>query len=426
MQLSQLLNRNISDKGMDKVIQSFRDKSYKLLEVKTKKQDERFSHIYPPLFEANNVRYLYLNSDILQKCINIIASDISLGEIICDNKDIEQFWRDNQRELFFIGLDYYTYGYSPVELLFSDKKELKAIKQIPAYTTHLVRNNQALYVQQNVNASHITLQKYNEIYPKNDQINTQGIAYWIGQDHIWRYFTTPVWWGARDKIEMNNAIERLDIDNIESGNLISGILAISGMRQILPPNEKSFEERLQEQFGNAGSGLAVAYIENSNTEMPLNFEYIKLSQENWDYLGDKYATNEQKILESFQIPIERLLNNQNKQSMNVNKADTIWQIYTKALANYQHFLISFMKEINKSFFDYNGEIAISLPTFTNETSEIINHTEKLLNLGLMSKNQAIQYLNSKNLDFRLDELDGLLDDTPIPLEVLQDDERLSE
>ena len=139
-------------------------------------------------------------------------------------------------------------------------------------------------------------------------------------------------------------------------------------------------------------------------------EYINLSNNNWDYLKNIYDTNEQDVLECFFIPNERLLNNESKESMNSNKSQILWNIYLRSIQNIQKDFLHFMKQFNKFYFKTDEEINIALPTFEDATSLVIANVKELLNLGLMSKNEAIEYINKQNIDIQLSPQENMLGD----------------
>ena len=67
-----------------------------------------------------------------------------------------------------------------------------------------------------------------------------------------------------------------------------------------------------------------------------------------------------------------------------------------------------MKTFNKLYFGKYVEINIALPTFEDETTTVIQNVEKLMNLGLMNKKQAIEYINQQNSDFKLEYDESLM------------------
>ena len=207
------------------------------------------------------------------------------------------------------------------------------------------------------------------------------------------------------------------LDNVRSkdlgeiGNLLSGVLAISGGRQLPFDDNITFEEKLKEQFGNVGTGLAVCYVENGNRDHELDMKYINLTNNNYSYIKTIYDDNEQSILECFFMPKIRLLNNEGKESMNSNKSETLWKIYLRSCYNIQSNFLDFMKTFNKLYFGKYVKIDIALPTFEDETTIVIQNVEKLMNLGLMNRKQAIEYINQQNSDFKLEYDESLMNES---------------
>ena len=129
---------------------------------------------------------------------------------------------------------------------------------------------------------------------------------------------------------------------------------------------------------------------------------ISLNNNNYDYLKTKYDDNEKSIFESFFMPKERLLNNETKESMNSNKSSVLWDIYLRSLKNLQSIILFNITDINQYFLESKEEVNISLPTFEDQTTTVIDNVIKLLDKGLMSRNEAINYINSQNIDFQLE------------------------
>ena len=184
---------------------------------------------------------------------------------------------------------------------------------------------------------------------------------------------------------------------------MSGILIFSGPKQIAQPGtSKTPEEELKEDFKDIGTGLAVTYIQQGFKDQPVGVEYISLNNNNYDYLKTKYDDNEKSIFESFFMPKERLLNNETKESMNSNKSSVLWDIYLRSLKNLQSIILFNITDINQYFLESKEEVNISLPTFEDQTTTVIDNVIKLLDKGLMSRNEAINYINSQNIDFQLE------------------------
>ena len=48
-----------------------------------------------------------------------------------------------------------------------------------------------------------------------------------------------------------------------------------------------------------------------------------------------------------------------------------------------------------------GEDDLSLPTFENQTSSVLENVKILMEMGLMNRKEAVKYINQQNIDFNL-------------------------
>lgn len=391
------------NKAIDKIVIDENNNQYKMLESATNKQDEGKNYILYPPINPLTAKYFYQNSPILFKCINALTEDITLGQISGENEDINNLWINNQDELSYLCKDYLLFGYTCGEILIDEKKNKPiSIKQIPADTVKLIEDNGSVYVQQTINGNTTTLTIHGEVYePDKLRNDIEGNCIWIGGDERYKYFSIPKWFSSRNQIAANIVISDLNINNIQNGNLLTGVLAISGGRQITIDNEISFEEKLKKQFENVGVGLAVSYVENANRDQPLNMDYINLTNNNYSYIKTTYDDNEQSILECWFMPKIRLLNNTEKESMNSAKSEVLWNIYLRSCGNIQNQFLAPIHRFNNYYFNTYQKLNVALPTFENQTSIVLDNVKKLLDMGLMNNKEAVEYINQQNLDFKL-------------------------
>ena len=405
-----IFNYGILNKAIKDIVKDENDNQYKLIKSNVEKVDEGSNYILYPPINPSTAKYFYQNSPILYKCIHALVEDIILGELTCEDIEVERFWKNNQDELFYLCIDYILFGYACGEILEDkDKQKIIAIKQIPADTVRLIRENDSCYVKQTINGNSVVLSISGEVYDeKLMRRDVVGNCIWLSGDERYAHYCLPRWYSSRNQIASNIVISDLNIDNIQNGNLLSGVLAISGGRQLPFDDNITFEEKLKEQFGNVGTGLAVCYVENGNRDHELDMKYINLTNNNYSYIETIYDDNEQSILEYFVLPKIRLLTNEGKESMNSNKSETLWKIYLRSCFNIQSDFLDFIKTFNKLYFGKYVKINIALPTFEDETTTVIQNVEKLMNLGLMNKKQAIEYINQQNSDFKLEYDESLM------------------
>lgn len=406
-----IFNYGILNNAVKDIVKDENDNQYKLINSNVEKIDEGSNYILYPPINPSTAKYFYQNSPILYKCIHALVEDITLGEITCEDNEIERFWKNNQDELFYLCIDYILFGFACGEILKDeDKGKTIAIKQIPADTVSLIRENNSLYVKQTINGNNVIMTVSGEVYDENLlRKDVVGNCIWLGGDERYAHYCLPRWYSSRNQIASNIVVSDLNINNIQNGNLLSGVLAISGGRQLPFDDNITFEEKLKKQFANVGTGLAVCYVENGNRDHDLNMQYINLTNNNYTYIKTIYDDNEQSILECFFMPKIRLLNNEGKESMNSNKSETLWKIYLRSCYNIQRDFLDFMRTFNKLYFGKYINIDIALPTFEDETTIVIQNVEKLMNLGLMNKKQAIEYINQQNSDFKLEYDESLME-----------------
>lgn len=399
------------NKAVDKIVIDENNNQYKMIESSTKKQDEGENYILYPPVNPSTAKYFYQNSPILFKCINALTEDITLGQVSSENIGIRDFWFNNQDELSYLCKDYLLFGYACGEILCDEtKNKAVSVKQIPADTVRLIEENGSVYVQQHINGNLTTLTIHGEIYdPETIRKDVEGNCIWIGGDERYKYFSIPKWYSARNQIATNIVISDLNIDNIQNGNLLTGVLAISGGRQISIDDEMSFEDKLKKQFENVGIGLAVSYVENANRDQPINMDYINLTNNNYTYIRTTYEDNEQSILECWFMPKIRLLNNTEKESMNSNKSEVLWNIYLRSCDNIQREFLSPIHRFNRYYFKTHEKLNVALPTFENQTTVVLDNVRNLMDMGLMSRKEAIEYINQQNLDFKLSIEDNIFD-----------------
>ena len=263
-----IFNYGILNKAIEDIVKDENDNQYKLIKSNVEKIDEGSNYILYPPINPSTAKYFYQNSPILYKCIHALVEDIILGEISCKDKNIEKFWKNNQDELFYLCIDYILFGYACGEVL-EDKEKGKiiAIKQIPADTVILIRENDSCYVKQIINGNSVILTISGEVYDeKVMRKDVVGNCIWLGGDERYAHFCLPRWYSSRNQIASNIVINDLNIDNIQNGNLLSGVLAISGGRQLPFDDNITFEDILKSVFDNYALVMnATQYVLISST-----------------------------------------------------------------------------------------------------------------------------------------------------------------
>lgn len=368
----------------------------------SKKLDETsYGYIYPPVSQILT-DYVLKNNDRLGKCTMVLSQDTVLQDYIFkdtngDNVYIDKlnFWnKKNKYNYYLANMERYQYGFGVCEVIFNNLQILqdpKGLVQIPAKTMLIQKENDTYYaVQMNNGVGIKTFRIYNllDTYPETD--NDLPVVLWLGGGTTHRFYDIPVWYPVTDKILGQINLNLLNAQQLNDGNNISGVLNISGPPQ--RPNAltgMTVEQQLREQMQKTGTGILVSYLESPNKDFPLNFEFINISNNNWDYLENFTKSVDDSIMSVFSIPKVRLMIDDTTESMNSKKSDTIWQIYAISL-DYEQFPNELLiQEFNNLFFDLDLEVDMQVPIFSDKRQIELTTVKELFNSALLTLGQAI-------------------------------------
>ena len=384
------------------------DLSYNKQQIKTeisphvrKLDTSGFNTVIKPIIPVNIAKNLILQNNRLDKSIRILSQDVILNNFSFlsanekDNpKQVLKFWQDNIDEFFKQAQEYYAYGFGGSEILF-DKKTGYPVEayQIPSETLFIIQEPKpdnpqefSYYAVQQVNGENIKmkLSRYN-YGPEDDDLPT---CFWWGNGRTSEFYEIPYWLPAFNSISAKVALDELNAKKINEGNLLSGILTI-----VAPPltkNEESPEDTLESQMDDAGTGILTLNLTQYDSDLPLDVKYIPITDSNYDYLSSLAKDCDQDILACFSIPKVRLMIDDVTESMNSNKSDTIYEIYTKSLAAEQ---LPFEKEINafnRKYFKYYGMVDIETPIFADKKETEVNSILSLFDKGVLTLGQTIK------------------------------------
>lgn len=388
-----------------------------LHKISTKLDENQHGYIYPPVHQGIT-DYVLTNNGKLRKCTNVLAQDTILQEYIFkDNKGnnifddtILNFWnKKNKYNLYLAVMERYQYGFGVCEVITNNAGEPIGLVQIPAKTMVIQKQNDTYYaVQMEFNAPRKTFRIYNILDSYNEKDNEElDIVLWLGGGTTHRFYDIPVWYPVTDSILAQINMNVLTAQQVNDGNNISGILNISGAPQ--RPNAVTgltVEEQLRKQMQNTGTGILVSYIESPNKDFPLHFEFIRISNDNWQYLENFSKTVDDNVMSVYSIPKVRLMIDDTKESMNSNKSDTIWQIYAISL-NYEQFSNELIiQEFNNIFFKKDYELDMQIPIFSDKRQIELTTVKDLFNSGLLTLGQAIvkisEFYPELNIDTTFD------------------------
>ena len=214
-------------------------------------------------------------------------------------------------------------------------------------------------------------------------------CFWLGGGKTSEFYEIPYWLPAFNSISAKVALDELNAKKINEGNLMSGILVIRRPPAFEGQKEETKKD-LEDQMTDAGTGILVMDLESFNSEIPLEVQYVPISEQNYSYLSELADRCDEDILACFSIPKVRLMIDDVTESMNSQKSNTIYEIYTKSLENEQ---LPFEIEINKfnlKYFNYGGVVNIETPIFSDKKEVEINSILTLFNNGIITLGEAIK------------------------------------
>ena len=374
-----------------------------LQHISEKLDETQYGYIYPPVHQGIT-DFILKNNGRLRKCTDVLAQDTILQDYIYkdsngDNvidESINQFWnKRNKYNLYLAVMERYQYGYGACEIIFKDNLPFELV-QIPAKTMVIQKEEKSsgerIYyaVQMELNSGKKRFRLYNllDTYSEEDN-NELGVVLWLGGGTTHRFYDIPVWYSDTDTILGNINLQILNAQQINDGNNISGVLNICGPPQ--RPNQQgvTVEEQLRTQMRNTGTGILVSYLETPNKDFPLSFDFIQISNNNWEYLENYSKSCDDKMLSNYSIPKVRLMIDDTTESMNSNKSDTIWQIYAISLNYEQYSNELLIQDFNTLFFEKDYELDMQIPIFSDKRQIELTTVKDLFNAGLLTLGQAI-------------------------------------
>ena len=383
----------------------------------TIKEDDSKSnnYIYPyiPVGVCDNLIMQNVN---LRNAIDILAEDMIYNNIIIQSKDnntpfnedlitqITDFWEDNEEELCNTVKDYISYGFGASEIISrNDNNTPDELKQISADTLHIEKKQYInpetkekdtyYYAVQKVTGHDDVYLKLSHLdYPDDEYNNSLPVCLWIGKGRRSNFYDYPLWIECFNHVSAAINLDLLDAQKINDGNLVSGILVIK--RPPLSSDDGDVDETLQEKMENHGSGIFTLDLTSLNPDIPLTVDYIQISESNYQYLMELADKSDAKILATLRIPKARMLIDDTTESMNSNKTNTLYKIYTIELNNRQRPIERQMRNFNKEYFGFNGRCSIETPVFVDDKEIEAGNTVNLFNNGLITLGQAIDKVAS--------------------------------
>lgn len=377
-----------------------------------KKDDEQKNIYINPYIPVGLCENLILQSVDLATCIEIISEDIiynnvtikplNTNELTVEMENSKNFWEYNQEEYCNQVKDYVSYGFGASEIITDTNNQPVELRQIPADTLRIYKQKidgrLYYYAEQKVNGNTTRLRLHNhQKVVGYDYLETDKelpVCYWIGGGRKSNWYDYPLWINAFNHVSASVNLDMLDADKISEGNLVSGILVIKRPPTPILPDNEDVEDTLQEKMENHGSGVFTLELTTLNPNIPLDIDYIQISESNYDYLQRMANRAEDKILAQFRIPKARLLKDETTESMNSNKTNTLYKIYTGELNNRQRPLERNMQIFNRVFYGFDAKVELETPVFVDDKDLEAESTIKIFNNGLITLGQAIRKIET--------------------------------
>ena len=406
-----ILNDNVNPNyTLIKSLQEAED--YNGLSQSTKLDENQYGYIYPPVAQGLT-RYILEHNGRLRKCTSVLAQDTTLQDFVFKdhNGDIVEgelctmFWTKKNKYNFYLSvMERFQYGFGCCEILLNNDNTPCELNQIPAQTMVIQKENDTYYaVQMEMGAPIKKFRLYNLLDTYTDDDLDLNIVLWLGGGADYRFYDVPVWYPDIDAILGKINLDMLTAKQLNNGNNISGVLNITGPPQKPDPiTGKTVKQELQEQMQKVGSGVMVSYLATPDRDFPLKFEFIKVSNDNWDYLKNFSKDADDAIMAEYSIPKVRLLIDDVTESMNSNKSYTLWKIYTASLQNEQLSNELIIQDFNRIFFDVDYELDISTPMFTDEKQEALKSVLLLYDTGLLTLGEAITKVSEAYPELKID------------------------
>lgn len=386
------------------------------------------TELKPPVPMAD-CKHVFDNSSYVAKCCRILSKDILLNKLSLTNETgdpdndniiskIEEIINDNIDELSNMGIDYYYAGIGVCEYAY-DAHKFK-LKQIPVNTIKIIQitiNNKPYYllkqqIQSSINYFKIMGEEYPEDFVTfaNHKLGECAI---LGGDNFYTFFATPLWVQERDKIYTEIAISNKNYRTISKGNIATGILHVNLEPQIIKQpvvdengkiieEDETREQSIYREIHETESGIAVVFTESNR---PLTFDFTNIENNNYDYLNSLQEKAEQATLNCYNIPLARLMINTEKESMNSNKTQSIWEIYTIDLKTEQKKFKQYIQELIYELYSLEVGVEMELPIFSDRRETEIDNLIKQWDKGLLTLRQTIEGLSEYNSVIDLNKYD---------------------
>ena len=370
------------------------------------------SVLKPPVY-FKDAYYIFTNNSYLKNCCEILSKDVLFGELKVTNQEeeevnsIKKILGDNIEELFNLLVDFNYAGCGVLEYGWTNTEFY--IQQIPINTVNIIRTKYGFLVEQKINSTYKYFKILGETYPADFvMFNKQKLGYCsvFGGDNTYTFFSLPKWIGVKDQLLTSISINQNNRETQTNRNIANALLNIGIEPQLIEDEEDDVDERILELKNEltTKNGVAVFFTE---TNRPVDFNYIPLNNQNDDYLSVLLKECDEAVLNVYNIPLVRMMINTEKESMNSNKTQSIWEIYNLNLVNEQKPVIVFIQEL---LYDLYGElynIEISLPNFTDKRESEVKILNETYNNGGLTLREYLTGLSKHIPEIDIDSISEL-------------------
>ena len=176
----------------------------------------------------------------------------------------------------------------------------------------------------------------------------------------------------KKKILTSIGIDDNNYNTVVNGNINNSLLII-GVEPEYKFDEENDSTLLKAQSIKdeltSGNGVGVVFAESNK---PITTDYVKFDGKNNKEEQEILKNCQEDILNIYQIPRIRLLDNTETESMNSEKSKALWEIYTLNLQNMQGDFFIFIKEFLYDLYRENYTIKCDVPVFADNKETVVN------------------------------------------------------
>lgn len=365
---------------------------------------------------AADAKYIFDNATYVATCSQILAEDTIMNEVTLTVEEdaddttkqiveqIQEYLLDNIDEFYNMAVDYNYSGFAAMEM--TDDGSRFTLKQLPSNTLDVVqvteKRNKFYLLRQTLNGRTYYYRILGEDY--TDFVNLRNFelsdAVLMGGDNFYLFYSEPRYMSIRKKIFTQIAIESQNYNKVSKGNIAKGLLHVPLPPQLATPRQfdadgneiilPSEEEIISEELQDGANGIAVVF---TRAENPIPFEFIKIEDDNESYLENYQQSCEEAVLNVYRIPLARLMINTEKESMNSNKTQAIWEIYSLSLKQEQKKWKQLIKELIYALYSIDVQVEMTTPDFSDNRETEVDLIIKSFEAGALNLQQLIEALS---------------------------------